>query len=146
MFISPLTGQTHYTAVLRCIIKSVGQNTLTVRLLDNFSSNEVGDPFDIAKPFELQRDNFDNMTIDNVLYTYQSEQHRTAERQSDLLTESHIIIPPYIPDSSVIFIMSVSNGAGSNNDLSGVIWVDLNISGRAWGVGEPPEPPGGGEE
>lgn len=141
MFVHPITGQLMYTSVLRCLVKSVNANTLTVSLLENFSNAETGDSFDVAKPFELQKDSFDGLTIQNVTYTYMDSQYRTATRDSDSLTESHIIIPAYIPDSSIIFIMPVSNGAGSVEDLSEIFWIDLNASGRAWAVGQPDAPP-----
>lgn len=114
------------------LVKEVHDNHLVCVLLDpdgdpvgGSSATEVV----IAKPPELQRQNYDGLTIDGVTYTHVSATERSATDGVDI-DEDHVIRPPYVEDVTKIVAIVIENGPG----VADTIRMDTNNAARAWGV------------
>lgn len=117
-------------SLMRCLVTGVGENLLTCVELEANSNTQVGSPFSVAKPYELQRVSFDGLTIDGITYNYDGPQSRTATDGDT--EETHIVIPPYVAGTTQIYVMAVSNGPGADAAFDGVSLVDMNLGARAW--------------
>lgn len=120
-------------ARFRVQVTAIGDNTLTVRLLEDGATGEGGDfaegsaAFTVWRPVELQRQTYDGLTIGGYDYSYESEQQRGATDGED--TETQIVVPPYYV-GSVILVAAVANGGGVGAEKLRLI--DLNNAGRQW--------------
>lgn len=118
-------------------VAAIGDNTLTVQLLENATLAGAGAGFaagssqiTIWKPLDLQRQVYDGLTIDGVTYTHVNAQTRTGDDGST--EETQLIIPPYVV-GSVICAVVVGNGAAAAGEPRRLM--DANVSGRAWAKG-----------
>lgn len=103
--------------VTKFLVTVFGDNNLTCKRV-GFTGG--GDPnYTISLPFELRRDTWDGNTIDGSLHTYAAMQTRTSVGS---VTETQIIIPPYVIDQTIILACSATNGP----------LLDLNQGARAW--------------
>ncbi len=82
----------------------------------------------IALPYLLRRTPFDGQTRDGVSYTYTSNVERSASDGVD--NETQVIVPGYV-DNDEIWATGTNVIIGGVG-VAGVVWLDLNLDGRAW--------------
>lgn len=110
---------------MRYKVMSVGENTLTCRLLSSAGS-ELGTNITVARPQELRKSTYHGLTINGVTYTHLSTDQRSGTNGTTV--ETQVVIPPYVATVSKILV-----GIVPNEDSSlGVYGTDLNEAGRAW--------------
>lgn len=124
------------SSVTQYRLKSVQNDYLVCRLFDG--TTEGDDDVSIAKPFELRYTGWHGVTItyplesvigtsQAVTYSYQTSTYRIANT-----TEHQGIRPIYVPNQSIIYAASVTNGTGVSDTTGEISLIDLNVAGRAW--------------
>ena len=104
----------------------------------------------VARPPRLRRSDWDGKTINGITYTYTDANEREAVATIDAVTvtETQVIVPPYIDggsqDDPYIIFAARAEDTGlsyttSDPDTGGsktvrVVWQDINADGRAWAV------------
>lgn len=118
----------------RAKVVTIGDNTLGVKLLEPPSADgaegldfaEAATEFTIWKPWHLQRQAYDGLTIDGIGYSYSDEQTRTSSGSGD---ETEIIIPRYYT-GAIVLIDSFPGGYCPGGPLRRMF--DINDGCRSW--------------
>lgn len=82
----------------------------------------------ILKPWQLRRTPFDGATVGTVTYSYTSDVSRFATDGTD--DENQVVVPVYRVDD--VFYASPVRGTGVSVSGNEVLWLDINVDGRAW--------------
>jgi len=90
----------------------------------------------IAKPYLCRRTPFDGETRNGISYAYSSDTERVAT-DTDSDTETQQIVPSYVAGDVIFAAQNFKGGTGvwtapTNSDPVEVLWLDLNLDGRAW--------------
>lgn len=84
----------------------------------------------IAKPYLLRQS---LASRNSLTFTYSSNT-RTADDGSE--TEDQVVVPSYVVGDVIYAMRNVQGGTSVNISINGidkkVVWLDLNIDGRAW--------------
>jgi hypothetical protein len=97
----------------------------------------------VAKPYLLRRTPFHDMTVDGFSYSYTNMQERTKTRSSDDKVETQVVVPRYQDanyqsGSTIYAVTGIQGGTGvvetgnEEDPTRKVVWLDLNVDGRAW--------------
>lgn len=119
----------------RVKVTALGDNTLTVKLLEDATAAGAGgsfaegaEEFAVWKPWDLQRQSYDALTIGGVTYAYVGEQERTGDDGINP-EETQIVVPPYFV-GSVLFVAEAPNGAAPGAEPRRLM--DMNVAARFW--------------
>ena len=95
-------------------------------------ADEGTDLIYVAKPYLLRR----SLTSWNgITFTYSSNFERTATKGGD--TEDQVMVPAYVADD-ILYIVRPYGGTDTVDPVGQpIVWVDLNVDGRAWAKVEP---------
>lgn len=116
--------------VAQFIVKSVGDDHLVCRTWDGVNEGETD--VMIAKPWLLRKTPFHGLTLNGKTYSYDSGTARNVDDGNE--DEDQVIIPSYTdPSGAVIYaVRGVVGGTGVVVESDPVVWLDLNVDGRAW--------------
>lgn len=115
-------------SITRCLVLSVNEDTLTVQTIGGSAT-----PFEVVKPHTLRFTGWNGETVAGISYVYGSAASQTrVASQPGQDDENQLIIPPYIPNQSEVFVMAGGEAftVGSNE----VRLFDINADARAWAV------------
>lgn len=85
---------------------------------------------DIAKNFLCRRTPFDGQVRAGVSFSYTNDSRRTATQGAE--TETQVIVPSYVSGDEILAIGSVPGGTAVVVGGTELLWIDLNLDGRAW--------------
>ena len=114
-------------SLLRVAITSISDNQLTVAKLTEGSNTQVGTPFQVWLPWDLQRATWDGQTLNGLSYTYNGLHQRIATDGEE--SETQLVIPPYFT-GAILIVGKTENGpvaAGTSAD-----YFDINVAARAF--------------
>lgn len=89
----------------------------------------------IAKPPMLRRSLLDGLAHDGTEYTYTTHQERIAELETGEVREE-IVEPTYAGGDEIYATKNPRGGSGVTVESSELVWLDLNIDGRAFAASE----------
>lgn len=106
---------------LQGTVTAVSTDTLTVE-------NVSGDSVEVARPYLLRVTPFDGTTVNTISYVYNNNEERVATSTiSPGISQTQVIIPDYVPSQSIIYYTRTNT-----TNITSVVFVDLNVDGRAW--------------
>ena len=111
-------------------VQSINTDYLTCRTYDGTTTGSTD--IYVAMPWDLRRTPFHGATVNGVTYTYSSNIQRSATDGTN--TETHVITPPYFANCEIWAFRAVGGGTGVTVSSAGLVWQDMNVSGRAWAV------------
>lgn len=116
--------------VAQFVVASVGDDHLVCRTWDG--SNQGDADVLVAKPWLLRKTPFHGLTLNGKTYIYDSGTARNVDDGNE--DEDQVIIPSYTdPSGAVIYaVRGVVGGTGVVVESDPVVWLDLNVDGRAW--------------
>lgn len=112
------------------IIIAENADTLTVQPFDGV--NPYGTQFNILKPDQLQRSNFDGQDVNGYSYVYSDNHTRVATKDSDSTTQTQTIQPEYNIDDVIYALAAIRGFNEKDIDNSQLNYVDANFDGRAF--------------
>jgi hypothetical protein len=86
----------------------------------------------VAKPPLMRKTKYDGLTIDGISYVRNSVNTRTATRVSDSVTQSQKITQDYLTNAIIYAVTNVAGGVDCTDGTNQLVWLDLNVDGRAW--------------
>ena len=96
----------------------------------------------VARPPLLQQSRFDGFLLDGFAYDYDGPNLRNKTRESDGKLETQVIVPAYRNETGsdlhqIIYAQRAWTGLVESDDVgpiddATIVWVDLNVDGRAW--------------
>lgn len=129
-------GRRWETAKLRVKITAIGDNTLTVKQLEEVTAGGEGldyatgaTEFTVWKPWELQKQAYHGLTIDSVAYSYVAAQERTSTLSGN--TETEIVIPRYYV-GAVLVVAQLPGGYCPGGPIGRMF--DTNEARRSWAL------------
>lgn len=111
-------------------VQSVHTDYLTCRTYDGTTTGT--EDINVAMPWDLRRTPFHGLTVNGITYTYSSDIQRSATNGTT--TETHVITPPYFTNCEIWAFRAVGGGTSVTVSSDGLVWQDMNVSGRAWAV------------
>ena len=67
-----------------------------------------------------------------ISYAYTSNVTRDARLQGAVRSEPQLVIPSYVRDDEITAARNIVGGSGVEVGGAEIVWLDLNVDGRAW--------------